>query len=198
MKRLLLLASLSLGLAACIDTTGISPESSRPIHPLSSPNAAVLVQEYADFQCPSCKAAHTIVVKPLMGKYGTQIRYEFMHFPLASIHRYAVDAAEASECAADQGKFWEFVDLAFEEQEKLSKNIFEDWGKKLGLDMDLYDRCRNSHIKRDGVLAEFEAGRKTGVGGTPTFFVNGQRVDSTLEALSTAIDAATTGAMQML
>lgn len=190
MKRFITLSVLSLSLAACVDTTGLSGESSRPVHPATSENAVVTVAEFADLQCPACKAAHTLLVQPLTQQYGTQIRYEFHHFPLMSIHRYAMDAAQASECAADQGKFWEFVDIAFENQESLSPQALDQWGEELDLDMDLYGRCRDSKIKRDLVQASYDEGRELGVTGTPTFFVNGQRVESTTEALTGAIDAA--------
>lgn len=189
MKRFLTLSVLSLSLAACVDTTGLSAESSRPVHPATSENAVVTVVEYADLQCPACKAAHSLLVDPLVEKYGTQIRYEYRHFPLMSIHRYAMDAAQASECAADQGKFWEFVDMAFENQDSLGPQALDQWGQELGLDADLYGRCRKSGIKRDLVQASYDEGREMGVSGTPTFFVNGQRVESTIEALSAAVDA---------
>ncbi len=188
----------ALAVAGCVDTTGLSATSSRPLHPKSNPNAAVIVQEFADFQCPACKAAHTVIVQPLLESHGTRIAYKFEQFPLASIHRYAVDAAEASECAADQGKFWEFVDLAFAEQDTLNRDTLGAWGKKLGLNTDTYERCRASHIKRDTVLDEYEAGRTLGVSGTPTFMVNGRKVESTLEAIQKAIEDATTGAAKML
>jgi len=187
MKRFLPLAVLSLGLVACVDTTGLSEETSRTPNPRSNANAAVIVEEFADLQCPSCKAAHSMVVEPLLAQYGTQIRYDFKQFPLSSIHRYALDAAEASECAADQNKFWEFVDVAFEKQESLSDSALSEWGEELGLDTDLYERCRASNIKRDMIQAEYDAGRELGVTGTPTFFVNGKRVESSVEAIGAAI-----------
>jgi len=197
-KRLLPLFAV-LALSACVDTTGLSGDTSRTPHPGSNPNAAVVVQEWADLQCPACRSAHEIIVKPLMETQGSRIRYEFKQFPLVSIHRYALDAAEASECAADQGKFWEFIDLDYTEQEKLTKDIFEDWGKTIGIaDIALFNRCIDSHIKRDMILDEYEAGRALGVQGTPTFFVNGQKVDSTLEAITTAIDTAIGAGANML
>lgn len=187
MKRFLPLAVLSLGLVACVDTTGLSGETSRTPNPRSNANAAVIVEEYADLQCPSCKAAHSVVVEPLLAQYGTQVRYDFKQFPLSSIHRYALDAAEASECAADQNKFWEFIDVAFEKQDTLSDAALSEWGEELGLDTDLYERCRASNIKREMIQAEYDAGRERGVTGTPTFFVNGTRVESSIEAIGAAI-----------
>ncbi len=187
MKKLLLTLS-ALALTACVDTTGLSSESSKYPHPETGENAIVTVTEYGDLQCPACKSAHTMLVKPLIEQYGTRVRYEYRQFPLVSIHRYAMDAAEATECAADQGKFWELVDLIYTEQEKLTSDQLTTWGEQLGLDMDLYGRCRDSHIKRDAVMADYDAGKALGVSGTPSFFVNGQRVESTGAALIETID----------
>lgn len=198
-RRTFLALACTLALAACgADTTGLSPDLSNQPHPSTSANAAVTVTEYADLQCPACRAAHTVIVKPLIDKYGTQIRYEFKHMPLSSIHRFAVEAAEAAECAADQGKFWEFVDIDFERQDMLSRAALKQWGAELELDTALFDRCVDSHVKRDAVIASYEEGRELGVTGTPTFFVNGERVESDLEAISAAIDEAVGTAGQRL
>lgn len=190
MKHPLFLTLSLVALAACTDTTGLSAESSKNVHPQTNANAAVSVVEYADLQCPACKSAVTLVAKPLIAQYGSQIRFEFRHFPLASIHPFAMEAAEASECAADQGKFWEFIDVNFENQEALSGSEIENWAEQIGLDMDLFGRCRSSNIKRKTIQAEYDAGTKLGVRGTPTFFVNGVVVPATVADLGTAIQAA--------
>jgi protein-disulfide isomerase len=191
MKRLLALTVLSLGLAACgVDTTGLTPTSSR--NPAGNPNAAVTVTEFADIQCPACRSAHLMLEKPLLEKYGQQIRFDFKHFPLQTIHQYALELAQASECAADQGKFWEFIDVAYQNQlelERLAHSAPATWAGGLGIDMDVFNRCLESRIKKDLVLADYDEGIKAGVQGTPTFFVNGQKTDATMEALSAAIDA---------
>ena len=187
MKKLILISSL-LVLTACVDKTGLSEASSKSINPKSNADAVVQVLEYGDFQCPACRSAYTYVVQPLLEKYGSQIRFEFRQFPLTSVHEYAMLAAEASECAADQGKFWEFVDTDYTHQDQLSRASIEEWGTQLKLDMTLFDRCQKSHIKRKAILAEYNQGIKLGVGGTPTFMVNGKIVESTLDALGAAID----------
>lgn len=181
--------SCALLLAACVDTTGISPESSKK--PKGSASAAVTVTEFGDLQCPACKAAHSSIVKPLSEAFESQISIEFRQFPLRSIHPYAFEAAQASECAADQGKFWEFLDINYEHQDDLSKRPFEEWAASLKLDADLFHRCLASGIKGKAVLEEYAEGEKLGVAGTPSFFVNGIRVQSnTLEAIVAAISAA--------
>ncbi len=179
-----------LSLAACgVDTTGLSAASSRTAKGPAS--ATVTVTEYADLQCPACGAAYTIINEPLLAKYGSKIRFEFKHFPLTNLHSYAMEAAEASECAADQGKFWEFVDINYKNQADLSSAALREWATTLKLDASLFDRCVRSHIKKDTVMSDMEGGKKLGVGGTPSYFVNGRRIaNNDLTAISAAIDAA--------
>jgi protein-disulfide isomerase len=185
MKHFLFLSLNLVLLSAC--TSGSSDVSSRT--PKGNPNAAVVVQEFADLQCPACRAAHSSIAAPLVEKYGDTIRFDHMHFPLRSIHRFALEAGEASECAADQGKFWEYVDLAFEKQQELSSEILSVWAQELELDMTTFNRCMSSHKRRDTVLADYEAGRALDVRGTPTFFVNGERVQTGFDTISETIDA---------
>ena len=193
MKHFSILLTLVLFLTAC---GGGDATSSRP--PKGNPNAAVLVEEFADLQCPACAAAHTRIVQPLLEKYGNEIRYEHKHFPLRAIHRFAMDAAEMSECAADQGKFWEYLDIAFTNQSDMSMEVLVSWAEELGLNATQAERCWKSHSKRDVVLADYKEGRERDVGGTPTFFVNGERVDTGFDTLSEAIDAALKGTMMRL
>ena len=195
-KAAVLALILTLILAACVDKTGLTEKSAKV--PAGNPNAAVVVTEYGDFQCPACGAAYPKIVKPLLAKYGTQIRYDFRQFPLQTLHEYALESAMASECAADQGKFWEFVDKDYMNQKDLSSEELRTWADELKVDTALFDRCIKSKIKKDTVLAEYEEGRTLGVQGTPTFFVNGKKVDNTLEAISAEIEAATKGVMQRL
>lgn len=184
------LAFAALGFSACgVDTTGLSAESART--PAGNPSSGVIVYEYADLQCPACQAANELIKKPLLEKYGKQVRFEFKHFPLKSIHRFAFEAAQASECAADQGKFWEYIDTAYANQSKLSSSALREWAVSLQLDAPLFERCVASGIKADAVNADAAQGMKLGVDSTPTFMVNGARVErNTVEAISQAIDAA--------
>ena len=191
MERLVVLALL-LSLA-CSSAGGRVVISSRGPHPASNPAAAVLVLEYADLQCPSCRVAHSNIVAPLLARYGARIRYELRHFPLRSLHPLALEAAEAAECAADQGRFWEYTDLAFARQREMSREKLVTWAEAISLDAFRFEGCLASEQKRALVLAEFEEGRRKGVEGTPTFFVNGKKVESKLVAIQQAIDAATVG-----
>lgn len=173
-------------LVSCVDTAGVKPETSKTPHPLTNPNAAVTVIEYGDLQCPACQAAQLGIVQPLLQQFDNQIRFEFRQFPLSTIHRFALEAAQASECAADQGKFWEFIDLAYAKQNELSSEALRDWAEELTLDGDLFDRCIRSKMKRDIVMSEYKEGQSKGVGGTPTFFVNGQIVEMSGDAQAVA------------
>lgn len=166
--------------------------------PRGNPNAAVIVTEYGDFQCPACKAAEFAVVEPLLEKYEDRIRFDFVNFPIQSIHPFALPAAVAAECTADQEKFWEYHDLVYTNQDQLSTDNLRVWAESLGLDMELFNRCLRAKIKRNIVLEEYAAATEKGVRGTPTFFVNGVQVNSSSDALSAAIEnALKQGEMQL-
>ena len=185
-SRILLWPSLLILAAACTSKEGLSAESSRP--PAGNPNSSIVVEEFADLQCPACRSAQSTIVTPLLKLQGKNIRFEFKHFPLRQIHAYAQETAEAAECAADQGKFWEFVDDNYEFQEKLARTDLLARAEKVGVaDMELFERCVKSRIKRDIVQKDYEEGRERGVTGTPTFFVNGVKVRSTIDSITEAI-----------
>lgn len=185
-------------LTGCTDTTGLSAKSSKGPHPDSTTNSPVVITEFADFQCPACRAAHSRIVQPLIDQLGDKIHYEFKHFPLRAIHPYALTAAQAAECAADQGKFWEYVDHNFANQQQLNNTVHEKWAKEIGLDVNLFKRCLKSGIKKDAVLADFKEGEVLGVAGTPTFFVNGKKADSDIRALHADIQKALSGSLMRL
>jgi protein-disulfide isomerase len=182
MKRILLCTAFFL--VAC--SNGGDSESSRT--PAGNANASVRVVEFSDLQCPACKSAHEGVVKPILAKYRNEIMYEFRHFPIRSLHRYALDAAEASECAADQGKFWEYIDLVYTEQKSLDREMLSKWASKLSLDESEFNKCLSSHRKRGIALGDYEEGKKKDVNGTPTFFVNGVKVPIGFDTISEAIE----------
>ena len=177
-------------LAACSSAVGPVVLSSRDPHPSSNPNAPVVVVEYSDLQCSACRTAHENIVKPLLEHFGTRIRFEVRHFPLMSMHPRALDAAQAAECAGDQGKFWEYADIAFARQREMSREALSVWAEEISLDASRFEACLASGSKRALVLSEFEEGMERGVEGTPTFFVNGKRVEGKLAAIQRAIEAA--------
>ncbi|OGJ57021.1 hypothetical protein A3H22_01580 [Candidatus Peribacteria bacterium RIFCSPLOWO2_12_FULL_55_15] len=175
-------------LTACVDKTGLSAESHKGPHPKSNMTSPIVIHEFGDFQCPACRVAQSKIVQPLLENYGAKVRFEFKHFPIVSLHRHAMVAAQASECAADQGKFWDFVDIAYEKQLDLRSDILPVWAKELKLDVPLFERCLKSRMKKDTVLEDYEEGKSVGVKGTPTFFVNGEPVQNELKVITDAID----------
>ena len=178
-------------LSACASVGDPVVLSSRGPHPASNPGAAVVVVEYADLQCSSCRTAHAQIVEPLLAEYGARIRFELKHFPLMSVHPLALEAAQAAECAADQGKFWEYTDVAFARQREMSHEKLLAWAKEISLDSARFEPCLTSEAKRALVLSEYKEGLRKGVEGTPAFFVNGEQVASKLVAIQQAIEAAT-------
>jgi protein-disulfide isomerase len=187
-STLLLTASVLL-LTACVDTTGVQKESTKG--PRGNVNASVTLTEYGDFQCPACGAAETVLLEPLMATYGTRVRFEFKQFPLRGLHPYAQEAAEASECAADQGKFWEMHDIIYKNQKDLNSKNLRSWAEELKLDTHLFGRCLKSKLKRSVVQADYNAGEKLGVNSTPSFFINGEKVPTNdIETVSSMLDTA--------
>jgi len=138
-------------------------------------NAEVLIVEYSDFQCPFCERV-TPTVQQILSTYGDQVKLVYKHFPLESLHPNAVKAAEASECAADQGKFWEMHDAMFADQNKLSTTDLKATAAGLGMDSTAFNACLDGGSKLAIVSADATEGSNYGVSGTPTFFINGQMV----------------------
>lgn len=155
-----------------------------------NPDAIVKIVEFSDFQCPACGAAYP-VTKQIMEEYGERVSLEYKHFPLTTIHAFAFKAAEASECANDQGKFWEYVDIAFTNQKDLRKKALKQYAEELGLDTEKFNDCLDSGAKAKYVTADFNEGIGKGVGGTPTFFINGEKLEKwNYESFAAVLDAA--------
>ncbi|MBI5001757.1 DsbA family protein [Candidatus Woesearchaeota archaeon] len=153
-------------------------------------DAMVRIVEFSDFQCPACGAAAP-TVKKIMEVYGDRVSLEYKHFPLTSIHAFAFNAAEASECANDQGKFWEMHDIMFEKQDELSISSLKDYAEQIGLDTEKFNNCLDSNAKAKYVTADFNEGIGKGVDSTPSFFVNGKKIESwKYEIFAAALDAA--------
>jgi protein-disulfide isomerase len=151
-----------------------------------NPDAQVVITEYSDFQCPAC-AQMEPVLKEVMDKYGDQIRFEYKHFPLISIHPFAVPAAKASEAAAQQGKFWEMHDKLFENQSVWSKGgspeaYFIKYAEEIGLDVSTFRRHLGSSVISDAISTSFKEAQGLGLTGTPALFLNGQRMTYTTYA----------------
>jgi protein-disulfide isomerase len=155
----------------------------------------VTVVEYGDFQCPYCNQAEP-VVRELLAEFG-DVRYVWRHLPLRDVHPQAQVAAEAAEAAADQGAFWAMHDLLFERQDALKPEALVGYAAELGLDADRVMRELRSHEHAARVADDVESADLSGVRGTPTFFINGERHHGAfdIEALSEAVRLARAKAM---
>jgi protein-disulfide isomerase len=153
-----------------------------------SASAPVEIIEFSDFQCPYCLRAYP-TVKQIIATYGDRVRLVYRHYPLPN-HPNARPAAEASACAAEQGKFWEYHDQLFEHQAQLTDADLKQYAAAVRLDTAKFDECFSSRRYGKDIDADMEAGRSAGVSGTPGFFVNGRPIDGAqpFEAFKTIID----------
>jgi protein-disulfide isomerase len=138
--------------------------------------ASIEIVEYGDYQCPHCKAAYPIL-KEIEATFGDQILFVFRNFPLQQSHRFAMVAAQAAEAAALQDKFWEMHDAIYENQDQLSDAFLFYLAEQIDLDMDKFQVDLETEIILRKVEDDFESGIRSGVNGTPSFFVNGQKFD---------------------
>ncbi len=160
-------------------------------HRRGGTNAAVTLVEYGDYQCPFCAAANP-VVRYLEGRYGETLCVVFRHFPLVEVHPFAATAAEAAEYAGDHGLFWDMHDAIFANQHQLSVQlVFAIAGTLRLSQVGLRDSITRS-LHADKIQADFIGGVRSGVNGTPTFFVNGLRHEGSYTApeLAASIQAA--------
>jgi formate-nitrite transporter family protein len=139
-------------------------------------DAPVTLVEYGDFECPYCGEAYP-VVKQLQAKMGDHLRFVFRQFPLTETHAHAEQAAEASECAAAQGQFWEYHDYLYENQDFLDHDSLLIYAEQMGLDRDKFQRDLDQHTFLDRIREDYLSGIHSGVNGTPTFYINGERFD---------------------
>lgn len=153
--------------------------------------AAVTLVEYGDFQCPDAGMAFPMV-KKLQRHFGKKLRFVYRNFPLIDIHPVAEPAAEAAEFAAAQGKFWEMHDALFENQDRLSESMLARVAERLGMDGEAASEAIENQQFEERIARDVDGGAKSGVHGTPTFFVNGELYGGEweFEELKAAIDEA--------
>jgi protein-disulfide isomerase len=137
-------------------------------------DAPLTLIEYGDYQCPYCGTAHQIV-KEVQERLGDRLRFVFRNFPLTTAHPHAEQAAEAAETAAAQGRFWEMHDQLFDNQKRLGGEDLHGYAEKLGLDVGRFDQEMAEHTHAERIHEDFMGGVRSGVNGTPTFYVNGER-----------------------
>jgi len=137
-----------------------------------NPSAPVSVVEFSDFQCPYCQKSEA-VLRELLAKYKGKVNFSYRDFPLGDVHPQAQLAAEASRCAGEQGKFWEFHDLLFENQSKLERASLLEDAQELRLDARRFASCLNSGRYKPQIEQDVQDGLRAGVTATPGFFING-------------------------
>jgi protein-disulfide isomerase len=164
-------------------------------HSKGGENAAVILVEYSDFQCPACGAFQP-VLNEVLAQYGDKIKFEYKHYPLVQIHPFAEPAARAAEAAGQQGKFFEFADVLFAKQADWSKGsnptgFFTRYATELGLDMDLFAKHQKSSLLSDNIKANMMEARGLGLTGTPSFYLNGVKMENkTFDEFKAQIEAA--------
>jgi rhodanese-related sulfurtransferase/uncharacterized membrane protein len=149
-------------------------------HIIGNLGAPLTVVEFGDFECPSCSLSEE-TARQIRAQYGDRIRFVFRQFPLSKIHPQAEKAAEASECAAEQGKFWEAVEKLYAEQADLSVDALKRYARELGLDQSRFNLCLDSGETASRVNQDLADGHALGVRATPTFFIGQKRIEGPME-----------------
>lgn len=163
---------------------------------IATSSAKATIVEFADFQCPACGAAHPIT-KSMLEEYQGKVNYVFRHFPLSQIHKNALISAQAAEAAGEQEKFWEMADKLFTNQKEWSENsnpldIFISYAEDLELDTQKFKEAIESNKFRSKIQDDVVDGNILGVNSTPTFFVDGKKLEGvpTVENFKKAINEA--------
>jgi protein-disulfide isomerase len=156
-------------------------------HVTGAKDAKVTLVEYGDFQCPACKSYFPLV-QELKTTYGDRVTFQFRHFPLVQIHPNAFVGARAAEAAGLQGKFFEMHDLLYENQDTWSKSsspntVLETYAQQLGLDVNKFKTDSASSVVADAINADVKAGQALGASATPTFVLNGKKIDQNPRSL---------------
>lgn len=154
----------------------LTPPIGAQDHAAGPAGAPVTLVEYGDYECPYCGMAYP-VVKRVQSALGNQLRFVFRNFPLAEAHPHARLAAQAAEAAGAQGRFWEMHDMLFENQSALEPADIVGYAQSVGLDLKRFEQDMEAGTYAKKVRDDFRSGVRSGVNGTPTFFVNGERYD---------------------
>src|SRR5262249_52548224 len=142
--------------------------------PFIGPDAApVTIVEFTDFQCPFCKRVIPTLAQ-VRSRYGEKVKLVYRDFPLDNIHPQARKAAEAAQCAHDQGKFWAYHDALFANAPNAGAEQLKKYAQQVGLDLPSFERCLSSGTYAGSVQKSVDEGIRLGVTGTPAFFINGE------------------------
>jgi protein-disulfide isomerase len=155
-------------------------------------DASVTIIEFSDFQCPYCARFQSETLPQILTDYGDRVRFVYRDFPLTGLHENALKAAEASECADEQGAYWKYHDLLFQNQSALDDASLKNYAASLGLDTATFNQCLDSDKYMSEVQKDEQDGITAGVQGTPAFFINGMPLSGAqpYSAFQAAIDAA--------
>lgn len=169
-----------------------APQGATPAWFKGSPSAPVTIEEFADFQCPTCASMHP-KVQELQAAFGNRVKIVFRQFPLEG-HRWSYDAACAAEAAGMQGKFWEMQNLIFTNQQSWSnssdaRKVFADYAKTLGLDVQKFGDDMIGMAAKSRVDADLQRGRAVSVSSTPSFYINNQPLGNNLNFLRQTVEA---------
>ena len=145
--------------------------ASDPTRARGNADAPITIVEFSDYQCPYCHQVEP-TIEAVLAKYGDKVRFAYRDFPLRNIHEHAEMAAEASRCALEQGKFWEYHDQLFKAT-NLDKESLVQYARNANVDQQKFESCLTSEKYKAGIDKDIEDGRKAGVSGTPAFFING-------------------------
>ncbi len=158
----------------------LKPAVSSVDHIQGNASAGLELVEYGDYQCPFCGAAYPII-KKIQKNLGDDLKFVFRNFPLAEMHPNAFNAALAAEAAALQNKFWKMHDIIYENQDALSWDDLFAYAKSLGLDQERFKKDISKQEVVDKVENDFESGIRSGVNGTPSFYINGKKYNGDYE-----------------
>jgi protein-disulfide isomerase len=163
-------------------------------HSVGPADARVTVVEYGDFECPNCKQAAP-AVDLMLQRFAGRVRFVYRHYPLVEVHHNAMRAAQAAECAAAQGRFWEMHRTLFDHHPHFSPPELQRYAQTLELDLDRFTSQLNSNAHVSLIREHMRSGRESGVRGTPGFFVNGKIHDVSfgLHSVLDAVDAVLRG-----
>lgn len=143
---------------------------------LGDPDAPVVIVEFSDFQCPHCANFHVNTFPALRSLYGDRVQWYFVNRYYTAAHPQAEAAAIAAECAHQQGRFWDYADQVFRRQSELGPDLLSQVASQVGLDRARFDQCRSDPAVLEEIAADMREADRVMVEGTPTFFVNGQRI----------------------
>jgi protein-disulfide isomerase len=154
-------------------------------------NAPLTLVEYGDYQCPVCGEAYPIV-KQIQKQFGERLRFVFRNFPLKEPHPEAERAAQTAEFASGQGKFWQMHDALYENQDQLGRELYDTLATKLDLSLPDLEKALTTGSYLERIRGDFSGGVRSGVNGTPTFYINGLRHDASFDfdTLSAALEQA--------